>query len=60
MMLSSLEKGISAGVMGYHRAKVLDTEVVRPGDRDIWPLYHVFSILVVKMSVPHCISSQSA
>jgi hypothetical protein len=51
-------KKIAPGGMVKHPAHIPDTDIISPGNRHIDPVYHVFPVFIVKISVLHgrCLS----
>ena len=53
VMFGGAVKRVAAGVLRDHGAQVPDAQVIRPGDRDIRPLDHVFAIFVIEITIAH-------
>jgi hypothetical protein len=53
MVLGRLVKGITTSIVGDHCAQIFHTDIVRPRYGDVRLLDHIFTIPVVKVSIPH-------
>ena len=53
MMLGAVQPGVSAGLMGNHRAHPLRPQIIGHGLGRVHPIQHIFPSLVVKISVAH-------